>query len=145
MTAWSVTYCSGEVFPLRDFPISVAEDWGAYLEDTVALGRWSLIAALRADRYDMSPRVDAIYAEDYPFAEVVSISDGEVSPKLGAIYRLFDTTEVYLQYTRGFRAPPYEDANIGLDIPVFNYRAIPNPELRSERSDGFDFGLRCAV
>jgi hemoglobin/transferrin/lactoferrin receptor protein len=27
-------------------------------------------------------------------------------------------------------------------MPVFNYRAIPNPDLRSETSDGFDFGLR---
>ncbi|MEM8816904.1 MAG: TonB-dependent receptor [Pseudomonadota bacterium] len=132
----------GEVFPLRDFPISVAKDWGAYLEDTVSLGRWSLITALRADRYDMTPQVDAVYAEDYPFAEVVSISDAEVSPKLGLIYQLLDTTEIYLQYTQGFRAPPYEDANIGLEIPLFNYRAIPNPDLRSEQSEGFDAGLR---
>ena len=132
----------GEVFPLRDFPISVAEDWGAYLEDTVSLGRWSLIAALRADRYDMTPKVDAMYLEDYPFADPVAISDAEVSPKLGVIYRLFDSAEIYLQYTAGFRAPPYEDANIGLEIPLFNYRAIPNPDLRPEQSRGFDLGLR---
>jgi hemoglobin/transferrin/lactoferrin receptor protein len=47
-----------------------------------------------------------------------------------------------MQYSHGFRAPPYEDANIGLDIPLFNYRAIPNPELKSESSDGVDLGLR---
>lgn len=38
--------------------------------------------------------------------------------------------------------PPYEDANIGLEIPVFNFRAIPNPDLKSETSDGFDIGIR---
>jgi hemoglobin/transferrin/lactoferrin receptor protein len=58
------------------------------------------------------------------------------------IYRLNPETDVYLQYAHGFRAPPYEDANIGLEIPVFNFRAIPNPDLRSESSDGFDLGLR---
>ena len=48
----------------------------------------------------------------------------------------------YFQYSHGFRAPPYADANIGLDIPFFNYRAIPNPDLKSETSNGFDVGVR---
>lgn len=132
----------GEVFPLRDFPISRTVEWGAFVEDTMTVGRWSVIAAVRADRYDMRPRVDSMYAEDYPFAEPVSVSESDLSPKLGLIYRLAESTEVYVQYSHGFRAPPYEDANISLEVPLFNYRAIPNPDLRSERSDGFDIGLR---
>jgi hemoglobin/transferrin/lactoferrin receptor protein len=32
--------------------------------------------------------------------------------------------------------------NIGLEIPLFNVRAIPNPDLRPESSDGFELGLR---
>jgi hemoglobin/transferrin/lactoferrin receptor protein len=47
-----------------------------------------------------------------------------------------------VQYSHGFRAPPYEDANIGLEMPLFNYRAIPNPDLKSESSDGLDAGIR---
>jgi len=132
----------GEVFPLRDFPISETTEWGAYFEDTVTLGRWSFIGALRADWYDMRPKVDAMYLEDYPFAEPVDISESEVSPKLGLVYRPAESTEVWLQYARGFRAPPYEDANISLEVPLFNYRAIPNPDLKPERSDGVDLGLR---
>ena len=139
---WSATCCSARSFRCAIFR-SALRKTGALISKT----RYRWAAGRSSQRCvpivtNVSPRVDAIYAEDYPFAEVVSISDGEVSPKLGVVYRLFDTTEVYLQYTRGFRAPPYEDANIGLDIPVFNYRAIPNPDLRSERSDGFDLGLR---
>jgi len=110
----------GEVFPLRDFPISATKEWGAYLEDTVTLGRWSVVGALRADWYDMRPEPDAMYREDYPFAEPVSISESEVSPKLGFIYRPAGSTEVWLQYAHGFRAPPYEDANISLEVPLFN-------------------------
>ncbi|MGI9203692.1 MAG: TonB-dependent receptor domain-containing protein [Woeseiaceae bacterium] len=132
----------GEAFPLRDFPISVSKEWGAYLEDTVTLGDWSLIAAVRADRFDLSPKYDPMYAEDYPFASPVSLSESDLSPKLGLIYRLNEGTDLYAQYSHGFRAPPYEDANIGLDIPFFNYRAIPNPDLKSETSDGFDVGVR---
>ena len=132
----------GEVFPLRDFPLSSSTEWGAYIEDVIDMGDWSFIAAVRGDWYDLSPRNDPMYAEDYPFAEVVSIQESDLSPKLGVIYRLADGADVYLQYSHGFRAPPYEDANIGLEIPLFNYRAIPNPELRSETSDGFDLGFR---
>ncbi len=132
----------GEVFPLRDFPISETDELGAFLEDAITLGRWSVTAALRADRYEMRPIVDPVYAADYPFAEPVSISEFELSPKAGLIYRLGPSSEIYLQYSRGFRAPPYEDANISLELPLFNIRAVPNPELRSERSDGIDLGAR---
>lgn len=132
----------GEVFPLRDFPISDSKEWGAYVEDVVSVGDWTIIGAVRADKYDLSPKNDPMYAQDYPFAEPVSISESDVSPKLGVIYRVNPETDLYVQYAHGFRAPPYEDANIGLEIPFFNYRAIPNPDLRSESSDGFDAGLR---
>jgi len=132
----------GEVFPLRDFPISTTREMGAYLEDTMSLGDWTVIAALRADRFELSPSQDPMYLEDYPFAEVVSLTESDLSPKLGVIYKVTPGTDVYLQYSHGFRAPPYADANIGLDLPLFNYRAIPNPDLKSESSDGLDFGLR---
>jgi hemoglobin/transferrin/lactoferrin receptor protein len=132
----------GEVFPLRDFPISTTREIGAYLEDTLSFGDWTVIAALRADRFELSPSQDSMYLEDYPFAELVSLTESDVSPKLGVIYKLTDATDVYLQYSHGFRAPPYADANIGLDLPFFNYRAIPNPDLKSESSDGFDLGVR---
>lgn len=132
----------GEVFPLRDFPLSDSAEWGAYIEDTLTVGNWSLIAAIRADQYELTPLNDPMYAEDYPFADLVSLSESDLSPKLGVIYRLNDSTDVYLQYAHGFRAPPYEDANIGLEIPLFNYRAIPNPELKSESSQGIDVGVR---
>ncbi len=132
----------GEVFPLRDFPISTTTEWGAYIEDSISSGRWSLITALRWDGYDMNPRVDAMYAEDYPFASPVDIGESELSPKIGVIYRVSESTELFVQYAHGFRAPPYEDANLSLELPLFNIRAVPNPELRSERSDGIDVGLR---
>ena len=100
----------GEVFPLRDFPISDSSEWGAYVEDSMSFGDWVVIAALRGDRYDLRPKVDAMYAEDYPFAEPVSLSESDLSPKLGLIYRINQATDVYMQYTHGFRAPPYADA-----------------------------------
>ena len=132
----------GEVFPLRDFPVSTTSEWGAFVEETITIDRWAFTAALRADHYEMRPSVDSMYAEDYPFAQPVSIAEFELSPKAGLIYHVTDASEVYLQYSHGFRAPPYEDANISLELPLFNIRAVPNPDLRSEKSDGFDLGAR---
>jgi hemoglobin/transferrin/lactoferrin receptor protein len=132
----------GEQFPLRDFPISETKELGAYIEDTMSFGDWTVIAALRVDQYQLSPTQDPMYLEDYPFAELVSINESDLSPKLGVIYTVAPNVDLYVQYSHGFRAPPYADANIGLDIPFFNYRAIPNPELQSESSDGLDLGLR---
>ena len=132
----------GEVFPLRDFPISTTREFGAFVEDTISFGDWTVIAALRADSFRLSPRQDPMYLEDYPFADPVSLDESDVSPKLGVIYAATQDVDIYVQYSHGFRAPPYADANIGLDIPFFNYRAIPNPDLKSESSDGFDLGVR---
>lgn len=134
----------GEVFPLRDFPISTSTEISAFVEDTIGIGDWTLVAALRVDRFRMTPNEDPLYAEDYPFAELVSIDTSDVSPKFGVIWKAGAGLDIYAQYSHGFRAPPYADANIGLEIPFFNYRAIPNPELTSESSNGFDLGLRYA-
>ena len=132
----------GEVFPLRDFPISRTRESAVFVEDTISFGNWKLIAALRADRFDLSPEVDGMYLEDYPDYALVELSESDLSPKLGIVYSLMPEIDIYAQYSHGFRAPPYADANISLEIPFFGYRAIPNPELRSESSDGFDIGVR---
>lgn len=132
----------GESFPLRDFPVTEEREFGAYLSDQMSRGPLSLMLALRLDENRLTPSSDAIYAADNPGTDVVALSDSDVSPKLGAIYHLGDDIDLYMQYAHGFRAPPFEDANIGLDIPLFNIRAIPNPGLRSETSDGWELGMR---
>ncbi|UCC15271.1 MAG: TonB-dependent receptor [Gammaproteobacteria bacterium] len=132
----------GETFPVRDFPKSDVDEIGAYIHDEMDLGRVRLIGALRFDRYELDASADAIYRQDNPATEVVDISEDEFSPKLGLIVELSNSMDGWMQYSHGFRGPSFEDANIGLDIPMFNIRAIPNPDLRPETSDGIEAGLR---
>ena len=133
----------GEVFPLRDFPTSDTTETAVFVEDTISFAeKWTVIASVRADRFELDPDVDAMYLEDYPTYDTTSLDESDVSPKLGVIYALAPSVDVYLQYSHGFRAPPYSDANVSLDLPFFQYRAIPNPDLKSESSDGYDIGLR---
>ena len=133
----------GEVFPLRDFPISDTVETAAFIEDTISIGeKWTVIAGLRADRYELKPDVDAVYLADFPDYETTRLDESDVSPKLGVIYSITRGIDLYVQYSHGFRAPPYSDANVSLELPIFGVRAVPNPDLRSESSDGYDIGLR---
>ena len=134
----------GEEMPVRDFPISRTSETGLFIQDEIALadGRWEIIPALRWDRYKLDPRPDSIWLEDNPDTEVVSVSENQFTPRLGVLFHASDAWTLYGQYSRGFRAPPFADANIGLDIPLFGFRAIPNPDLKSETSNGFELGLR---
>lgn len=143
-TGASTSTILGESLPVRDFPISRIRELGVYFQDEwrPGSGDWSLIPALRGDWYRLEPRLDALYAEDNPNEPPVSIEETSISPKLGVARRFGDFVTAYLQYAHGFRAPPFEDVNIGLDLPQFNVRAIPNPELESERSDSVELGLR---
>jgi len=50
--------------------------------------------------------------------------------------------ELLFHFAHGFPSPPFEDFNIGLDIPQFGARAIPNPELDPERGHTLETGLR---
>jgi hemoglobin/transferrin/lactoferrin receptor protein len=133
----------GEIFPLRDFPISDTTETAVFIENTMSIGdRWMVIAAVRTDRYELDPDVDAMYLADYPDYETVNLDESDVSPKLGVIFSITSGIDAYAQYSHGFRAPPYSDANVSLELPLFGVRAVPNPDLRSESSDGFDVGLR---
>jgi hemoglobin/transferrin/lactoferrin receptor protein len=134
----------GEVFPLRDFPITRRTEAGAYIQDEfyAADSRWRTTAGVRFDVYRLRAREDDIYREDNPSARPVDLDEQALTPKLAISYQLASSTSAFAQYAQGFRSPPFEDVNIGLEIPLFNYRALPNPDLKAETSDSFELGLR---
>jgi len=134
----------GENLPVRDFPNSRSHSLGLFIQDeiTSASGRWELIPALRWDHYRLEPGPDALWLEDFPDMPVASVTEKDLTPRVALLFHGSENWVFYTQYSRGFRAPPFEDANIGLDIPLFGFRAIPNPELQSETSDGYELGAR---
>lgn len=101
-----------------------------------------LIPAARLDRYRLDPEPDPIWEEDNPTTPLVSISASRVTPRLGATFVVNDSWSLFAHYAAGFRSPPFEDANIGFDLPLFGFRAIPNPDLKSETSSSIEAGLR---
>lgn len=144
LTGVSTPVIPPDSFPVRDFPRSRTREQALFVQDEISLadGRLELIPGFRLDRYRLDPRPDAIFAEDNPGVEPVALRATQGSPKLGLLWRLGGTWALAAQYAEGFRAPPYDDANIGFTNLQFGYTAIPNPDLRPETSRGLELGLR---
>ena len=129
-------------FPVRDFPESDTALAGLFAQDDIRLGRWSVIPGLRYDYYRLKPKPDAIFAADNPGITPVEKKEHAVSPKIGLLFRATPRYTLFGQYAHGFRAPPYNDVNIGFTNLAFGYTAVPNPDLKPERSRGVEIGLR---
>ncbi len=136
------TVILGERFPVRDFPHSRATRIGAFWQDEIDFGRFALLPGLRWERYRLDARPDALFREDYPELETVDVGESNLTPRLGLRFEASARASLFLQYARGFRAPPFSDVNIGLSLPTFNYEVRPNPALRAETSRGLEAGLR---
>ncbi|MDZ7824911.1 MAG: TonB-dependent receptor [Gammaproteobacteria bacterium] len=115
---------------------------GAYVHDEIRVGAFTLIPALRLEFHDLDAQADPLFREDHPELAVEDVRETALAPKFGIQWRVAPDLDLFAQYARGFRAPPFEDVNIGLEIPRFNVRAIPNPDLEAETSDGIELGLR---
>jgi hemoglobin/transferrin/lactoferrin receptor protein len=132
----------GEVFPLRDFPGSRASEYGVFWQDEIRLAEgWAIVPGLRWERHRLQARPDTLWSDRNPDVEPASLDSDSLAPKLGLRWSHDDLT-LYAQYTRGYRAPPFGDVNIGLNLPSFNYVALPNPDLEPERSQGVELGVR---
>jgi len=142
LTGETTNRVTPDVYPVRDFPVSTSRSLGVYVQDRISLGRVTLIPGLRWDRFELSPENDAVFAEDNPGIEPVGLQDEQVSPKFGLLWDLTDSWQLYGQYAEGFRAPPVNDVNVGFTNFQFGYTALPNRELRSERSRGYEAGIR---
>lgn len=144
LTGVQTPVMSPDVFPVRDFPNSTTTVAALYVQDEIALagGALRLVPAVRVDRYDLSPQVDNIFREDNPGVATTGLTETAVSPKLGAVWHFAPQWSLFGGYARGFRAPPYNDVNIGFTNVQFGYTAIANPGLKSETSDGLEAGLR---
>lgn len=133
-----------DTFPVRDFPNSESLSIGWFIQDEIQLldDRLMLVPGLRFDYYDLDSKPDDIFFEDNPGITPVDLNEFSVSPKLGLIWKLGGGYDLVAQYARGFRAPPFNDVNIGFTNFQFGYTALPNPDLRPETSDSFELGIR---
>ncbi len=139
---------SGETFPLRDFPNTTTRQLGFYVQDQISLLNDQLVVTpgLRYDDYQLKIHPDSIYLANVPpGVQATDFSDSAWSPKLALLYRINPDLNVYGNYAFGFRAPPFDDVNAAFRNPVQSYVLIPNPNLKSETSQGLELGFKGRV
>ncbi len=105
-----------------------AKTYGIYMQD-----EWNLTDKLTMNYGVRGDKVDAF------------VSEGQISPRLGFVYRVSDATTLHAGYARYFTPPPAELIS-QTDIALFQgtTNALPtqvNAETLSERSHYFDAGV----
>ena len=131
--------------PTRDFPRTEVENRALFVQDEIVLlgDRLRVTPGLRYDDYAATTAPDALYENGNPgVAPPADFADAELTLKLGALYRFTEQVSAWARYSEGFRAPPYDDVNVGFTNTVSRYKAIAAPGLKSETSRGYEFGLR---
>lgn len=131
---------AGETYPLKRFPDTRETTAALFLQSEFVSDRWSVVPALRYDRF----KLDADTSPLYPRTPA-NLSDSELSPKLGLIFRPEPHWQVFANAAAGFKAPsPLQVNNNFQNItgPFFFYETLPNPDLRPERSNTLELGAR---
>jgi len=136
-----------EFFPLptRDFPPTEVENRAFFLQDEIVLadGRLRITPGLRYDDYTADVEGDGLYIQGNPgVVPPEDYDDDALTLKLGGLYQLTDAVALWARYSEGFRAPPYDDVNVGFSNFLGGYKSIPAPNLAAETSEGFEIGLR---
>ncbi len=105
-----------------------ARTYGLYVQDEWRLGdKLTINYGVRADKVD------------------AYVNESQLSPRLGAVYQLSDTTTLHAGYARYFTPPPTElIAQTSIELFQGTTNALPtdvNAETKSERSHYFDAGI----
>ena len=133
----------GENLPVRDFPNTGADSAALFWQDEIRFGEhFAVVPGLRAEWNRLRAHPDAIYLEDFPDNPPVDVESRQTTPRLALRWIFGNGHSMFVQYARGFRAPPFGDVNIGLALPVYNYEVRANRDLRPERSQGLELGWR---
>lgn len=130
--------------PSRDFPLTQVQNRAFFLQDEIVLmdGRLRVTPGLRFDDYEADVSSDPLFVNGSPGQTVDDYDDSDLTLKLGALYQFTDRISAWARYSEGFRAPPYDDVNVGFTNFAGGYKTIAAPNLSSETSAGVELGMR---
>ena len=122
-------------------PDTITQKLGIYIQDEFSYGNFDFIAGVRYDNYDLDASSDAIYQDSGLGPQLaVDHSSNAVSPSLVASYNWSPELSSYFKYAKGFRSPSFQNINSSRN-PGY-YTTLSNPDLKAEKSDTFEIGLK---
>ena len=132
-----------DVFPLKRFPDTRETTSALFIQSESVWGDWTFTPGLRIDRFAIDVTSQAGY---YPPSSEPgrSLAQSAALPKLGVLWRATPAWSVFGQYSEGFRAPEPGQLNDYFEATVPGSHVVirPNPDLKPEKSRGFELGAR---
>ena len=138
---------NGVVYPLKSYPSSDTDLLGVFVQDELRLAedRLRITLGLRYDYFENDPQPDELYFNSNPTGiSVGAFSSDSVSPSVGLTWEANENLILFGNYVSGFRAPPVSSQYINTFIQSrwFPHEVLANPDLKSEKSNGIEVGLR---
>lgn len=127
---------AGDALPSKPFPDTDYRLVGGFVQGEFTQGDWQLVPALRYEHFSLKPS-----ASGYT-AAIVNLTDSAVTPRLGVLWKAVPGLTPYAQWAKGFKAPTPSQVNSGFSNPVQNYETIGNANLKAERANSVELGLR---
>lgn len=129
-----------------DLPTVDGKNLGVWLQNTVGFfdDRLTITPAIRFDDYSYSPKTNANFNSNPVFTSLSSRSGQAWSPKVLVSWKATQDLTLYGQYSKGFNAPTPTQLYSQFGAPGL-YLRNGNPDLKDERSHGWEFGAKYAA
>lgn len=134
---WDASVFGMGVSNIQFQPKTVVNNYDFFISNDIALldGRWFITPGVRFGHYKISPKATEGYKATAPFEQS---SRSYTDVELGTRFNLNDNHQLFFSYRQGLRAQSFAEMNSA----GFHSKSIPNPNLRPEKSRGFELGLR---
>ena len=131
----------------KRYPDADTKRFGVYVQDEVQLGKLDVIAGLRYEKTKVDVESDSIHQNYCTNGGTLVCKLGELdveslTPKIGAIVDINPNLSIYGQYAMGFKTPTWSEMNAIQVNLNYGYLVRPNPNLKPEKSNSYEIGLR---
>ena len=101
-----------------------------------------LTPALRYEKDKLNTSTDQAYLNANPSGTATRFSDSALTPSLRLSVPMGEQFTGFATYSQGFRTPPFDSATMAFANTTYGYAVIPNANLKSERSNSFELGMK---
>lgn len=134
---------AGSTYPNKTFPDSKRKTFSVYAQDSLTFGNGIVLTpALRYEKDKLNTETDQAYLNANPSGTATRFSDSAFTPSLRLSVPMGEQFTGFATYSQGFRTPPFDSATMAFANTTYGYAVIPNANLKSERSNSFELGMK---
>ncbi|WP_308187169.1 TonB-dependent hemoglobin/transferrin/lactoferrin family receptor [Neisseria subflava] len=134
---------AGSTYPNKTFPDSKRKTFSVYAQDSLTFGNGIVLTpALRYEKDKLNTETDQAYLNANPDGTATRFNDSALTPSLRLSVPMGEQFTGFATYSQGFRTPPFDSATMAFANTTYGYAVIPNANLKSERSNSFELGMK---